>query len=253
MSEQFADVLTAFEPITLKELDTVRLLNRVDTKFLMSQRQLLRVLPHIAHEYQALEVNGTLLNRYRTLYFDTPDFFMYTRHHNGAGNRYKVRSREYVETGVSFLEVKHKNNKARTIKKRLQTAEMVTALDDDSYLFLAQHCPIDGHKLEPKLWNRFIRITLASQANTERLTLDLGLTFEVDQVQISFPDVVVAEVKQERFSVHSHFFKQMRQQRIRPMGFSKYCVGIARMYPTLKQNRFKERLMIINRLSRLSV
>lgn len=251
MNQDVADTLQSFAPISLTELDAVRLQNRVDTKFLLNQRLLMRALREVADKYSVLMINDTALNRYRTLYFDTPDFKMYMDHHNGVGNRYKVRSRLYLETGTNFFEVKRKNNKRRTIKSRQKTAGMVTEIDEAASTFLAEVYPGDPMQLEPKLRNSFTRVTLASKTNEERLTLDLGIVFEVEGVQVSFPDIVIAEVKQARFSVHSDFFQQMRRYQVRRMGFSKYCAGIARMYPTIKQNLFKERMLILNKLNGL--
>lgn len=211
----------------------------------------MRALQAVSSRYQVLMINDTALNRYQTLYFDTPAFGMYMDHHNGVGNRYKVRSRLYVETGTNFFEVKQKNNKARTIKRRQQTAEMVTAIDEGARTFLAKAYPGDPTILEPKLRNSFTRITLASKANEERLTLDLGITFEANGIQVSFPDIVIAEVKQARFTVDSDFFREMRRFQVRRIGFSKYCAGIARMYPEIKQNLFKERMLVLNKLSGL--
>lgn len=211
----------------------------------------MRALQAVSSQYQVLMINDTALNRYQTLYFDTPAFGMYMDHHNGVGNRYKVRSRLYVETGTNFFEVKQKNNKARTIKRRQQTAEMVTAIDEGARTFLAKAYPGDPTILEPKLRNSFTRITLASKANEERLTLDLGITFEANGIQVSFPDIVIAEVKQARFTVDSDFFREMRRFQVRRIGFSKYCAGIARMYPEIKQNLFKERMLVLNKLSGL--
>lgn len=255
MSLQTQDAITStlqdFSPISLPQLDGVQLQNRVDTKFLLNQRILTRALRNVADKYNVLVIDDSPLNRYQTLYFDTPGFDMYMAHHNGVGNRFKVRSRLYVDTDTSFLEVKHKNNKQRTVKRRQQTSQIVTAIDDETKTFLSAVYPGNIDALEPKLRNSFIRITLASKMNEERLTLDLGLQFEVDGIQISFPDVVIAEVKQARFSVHADFFKEMRRLQVRRMGFSKYCAGVARMYPNIKQNLFKERLMVINKLSGL--
>lgn len=251
MNQDVANTLQSFAPVSLAQLDAVRLQNRVDTKFLLNQRLLMRALQAVSAQYHVLMINDTALNRYQTLYFDTPDFGMYMDHHNGAGNRYKVRSRLYVETGTSFFEVKQKNNKARTIKRRQQTAEMVTNIDEGARTFLAKAYPDDPTVLEPKLRNSFTRITLASKANEERLTLDLGITFEVNGIQVSFPDIVIAEVKQARFTVDSDFFREMRRFQVRRIGFSKYCAGIARMYPEIKQNLFKERMLVLNKLSGL--
>lgn len=251
MNQDVANTLQSFAPVSLAQLDAVRLQNRVDTKFLLNQRLLMRALQAVSDQYQVLTINDTVLNRYQTLYFDTPDFGMYMDHHNGVGNRYKVRSRLYVETGTNFFEVKRKNNKRRTIKRRQETAEVVTEIDEKARSFLSEVYPADPTLLEPKLRNTFTRITLASKTNEERLTLDLGLTFEANGIQVSYPDIVIAEVKQARFSVHSDFFQEMRRFHVRRIGFSKYCAGIARMYPAIKQNLFKERMLVLNKLSGL--
>ena len=104
-----------FAPITLKEMDAVALLNRTDTKFVMTNAQLLSALAAVREDYWMLSVNGRRLNHYRTLYFDTPGFNLYNDHLTGRAERYKVRSREYVDTHLAFLEVKHKTRKDRTI------------------------------------------------------------------------------------------------------------------------------------------
>ena len=66
------------------------------------------------------------LHHYQTVYFDTVDLALYTAHHDQRRNRYKVRSRRYVDSSQAFLEVKHKVNSNRTIKSRTQTHELVT-------------------------------------------------------------------------------------------------------------------------------
>ena len=48
------------------------------------------------------------------------DFDLYHRHHIGRSNRFKVRSRRYVESDLCFFEVKYRNNKGRTIKNRIR-------------------------------------------------------------------------------------------------------------------------------------
>ncbi len=110
-----------YAPISLKEMDAVALLNRTDTKFVLSTDQLLQALAALQHDYRILSVAGQRLNHYRTLYFDTPNFDLYNLHVNERSDRYKVRSREYTDSRRSFLEVKHKTNKGRTIKERIST------------------------------------------------------------------------------------------------------------------------------------
>ena len=74
---RIADVVAAFDPISLAEMERVSLLNRTDTKYVMGVSQLQRALAQIRDQYRVLEVNGTRLNHYQTLYFDTPDFALY--------------------------------------------------------------------------------------------------------------------------------------------------------------------------------
>jgi hypothetical protein len=241
-------ILNGFDPISLSEMDHVALLNRTDTKFLMSERQLLSVLSGVDDDYRVLEVNRQRLNAYETLYFDTPDFTFYHQHHDGYLNRYKVRSREYVDSHLSFLEVKYKTNHQRTIKTRLRTGNFITSLDQDSSNFVARNAACDPRQLEAKLWNQFNRITLVSRHSKERLTIDLNLCFD-DGCQLKNLDgLVIAEVKQERLDLNSVFIQGVRKQGVHPSGFSKYCIGIALLNQRIKQNNFKPNLRKLDRL-----
>ena len=98
--------LDSFDPISLSEMDEVTLMNRADTKFVFSIATLLKVIPKLSNHYRVLEIKGVRLSAYQSLYFDTDDFQFYHQHHNGKTNRNKVRYREYIDSDLSFLEVK---------------------------------------------------------------------------------------------------------------------------------------------------
>ena len=66
-------------------------------------------MPH----YKCVEIENKRVSQYQTLYYDTKDMKLYNEHHNGHLNRYKIRHRTYVDSNLSFLEVKFKNNKGR--------------------------------------------------------------------------------------------------------------------------------------------
>ena len=123
-----------FSPISLQEMDSVALLNRRDTKFVMTNEQLLTALSALQNDYRILSVKGFRLNQYRTLYFDTADFDLYNLHINGRAERYKVRSREYMNSRTSFLEVKHKTRKGRTIKDRISTTQQVAEMSMEDHI-----------------------------------------------------------------------------------------------------------------------
>jgi len=237
-----------FDPISLKEMDGVALLNRTDTKYVMRTSQLQQALAQLTTRYRVLTIANQRLNHYQTVYFDTPDLALYTRHHDGAKNRYKVRSREYVDSHLSFLEVKFKTNKNRTIKSRMQTPDVVTEFDAGTASFVHDHCPNDPALLGPKLWNQFIRITLVSKQSVERLTLDINLEFQREEARVGLPGIAIAEVKQEGFDRQSDFIQQMRGMSVRPSGFSKYCMGVASLYDEVKKNNFKPQMLQVGKL-----
>jgi hypothetical protein len=239
-----------FAPISLAQMDDVALLNRTDTKFVLSAGQVYGALTGLTTDYRVLDIAGIRLNQYQTLYFDTVDFAMYLRHHAGGRERYKVRSRQYVNSNLAFLEIKHKTNKNRTVKSRLQTTGLVTHFNPESRVFLQDHQPFTAQALEPKLWNNFVRITLVSQLHQERLTLDLNLQFSYDQATVALPGLAIAEVKQAGYNPDSPFIRQMRTLSVHPTGFSKYCLGVSMLYPEIKHNNFKPKLRLVEQLLR---
>ena len=248
-SDRQPALLAGFDPISLPELNRVALLDRVEVKYLLPRALLEQVLVSVQPAYRALVVEGQQLNHYRTLYFDTAELAMYQRHHMGAASRYKVRARQYVESCYSFLEVKHKTNKRRTVKSRLSTDVLVTSMNRSSVEFLRDKCPYNGLELIPRLWNTYTRVTLVSKTHCERVTIDLTLAFAWQGRKIALPDVVIAEVKRDGSSADSDFIKLMRRLGVRKTGFSKYCVGVSLLYPEVKQNRFRAQHRLIARIS----
>lgn len=238
-SRWLADRIAALAPISLAQLNHVALLDRVESKYLLHIDMLPGALEAMQRRYAILEIDGRRMNHYRTLYFDTPDFSLYRRHQAGALNRYKVRSREYVESQLTFLEVKHKTNKKRTVKNRVTTDDLVTDLSGAAAGFVAAACPCDAESLAPCLWNRYTRLTLANLSGQERLTIDLGLTFAWGGQSVSLPGIAVVEVKQKRAHGGSPFVAWAHSRHLRPTAFSKYCVGVSLLYPAVKSNRFK--------------
>lgn len=248
-SDDVRRLLEQFEPVNLAEMDAVALLDRTDTKYVMRTGQLYTALAAVRSGYRVLEIAGARVHPYRTLYFDTPDFAMYLRHHAGRPVHFKVRSRQYVDSRRSFLEVKVKGHRKRTSKRRLETGRLVTDLTPEAAGFVGAHLPLDVQALEPKLWTSFVRITLVSKHEPERLTLDLDLHFDRGHGRVlAVPGVAIAEVKQEGINRQSDFVRQMRAMVIPSTGFSKYCVGTAMLYPGLKHNNFKDKLRLVEKL-----
>ena len=89
--ENINALLSSFKPISLEEMDSVKLMDRTDTKFVFHRSSLPIVLSAISKNYRALEVENSRWSPYETLYFDTPSLELYMRHHNEKMNRYKIR------------------------------------------------------------------------------------------------------------------------------------------------------------------
>ncbi|MBK9125835.1 MAG: polyphosphate polymerase domain-containing protein [Chloroflexi bacterium] len=238
-----------FAPVSLAEMTAAALLDRVDTKFTMTVDQLDSVLARLMSDYRVLSIDGTRICQYSTVYFDTPDFDIYMQHHNGWSDRYKVRARRYVDTNVAFFEIKHRTNRNRTIKSRIPLGDVDDALDGTADSFLDSHSLYHACDLEPKLWNDYLRITLVGLRHVERVTLDLNVAFAWGTSRTLLDGIVIAEVKQPRISRMSPFIQQMRRLGVRPASMSKYCTGVARLYPNVKSNNFKPMLRRIEKLA----
>lgn len=250
------DILQDFDPITLDEMSGIRLMNRTDTKFVTTRPMLLQLLTMASGDYYAQAIEGRRIAAYYTVYFDTPDCNMYTVHETGHTNRQKLRVRSYLDSYLNFLEVKTKNNRGRTKKKRMALDEFspeqsaLFDLQGSLYAdFLHEYLRYDPVTLSRQLENRFNRITLVNKGKTERLTIDLDLRFRnVATGNVRFmDDIVIIELKRDG-QVPSPILSHLRHLRIKPHGFSKYVIGSALTNDSLHCNRLKPKLNDIQRL-----
>lgn len=238
---------TSFESITLSEMDDVKLMSRTDTKFAFSIKHLPKILSRMGEYYRVLEIDGERVHHYKSLYYDTEDRKFYLDHHNQRVNRNKIRFREYVGSKLTFLEIKLKNNKGKTIKKRTKVKSIPEVLTDkqQNYITKTIGFPLE---LSPKQWINFSRITFVHKTQKERMTMDINLTFKNKMESGDLKNIIIAEVKQERMSRSSDFMRIVKEMSILPMRLSKYCISTLSLNPNLKGNRFKEKLLFINKL-----
>jgi hypothetical protein len=245
-----SNIISSLDPISLEEMDRVKLQNRTDTKYIFNKDSLPEIIDSIKDKYFILDIEGRRTNSYETLYFDTLQFSSYINHHNGKLNREKIRFRNYVESELTFLEIKFKNNKSRTIKSRKQVDKIETELTLESKAFVKNNSDYNPENIIPTLWNSFTRLTLVHKTMNERLTIDLNLSFKRfdNNLEESIPHLIIAEVKQEKASANSDFIQTIKKLHIRKSGMSKYCVGTAILNKNLKSNNFKNRILKIKKL-----
>ncbi|MCF6331854.1 MAG: polyphosphate polymerase domain-containing protein [Draconibacterium sp.] len=238
-------ILSRFHPVSLEEIDEVKLMDRIDRKYWFHISKLNNILESILPYYDILEINGQCLMVYQTTYFDTPENTMYLKHHNRKLNRHKVRVRKYFSTDSDFLEIKRKTNKKRTLKYRVGTTSNVVDFLDSELDFIAEKSPHNGETLLPVLNNNFERLTLIHKNKFDRCTIDIAPKFWNDKGDVKFDNLVIFELKRGRNLKSSQIVSLLRQQKIRQRGLSKYCVGRAVLDPRLKQNAFKPRLRFL--------
>ena len=239
-------------PITLGEMDSIRLMNRIDTKFVTSERVLLDILSDAnAGGYRVCTIAGRQVTGYNSLYYDTPGLYMYNAHHNGRKTRQKVRCRTYEVSGDTFLEIKRKNNHGRTKKKRISIpTEFFSHFGDDpaAAAFLEENSWFSAGMLMPRCTTEFNRITLVNPAKTERLTIDTGLHFHnfATGRDGSLQDAVIIELKQDG-RLPSPMRAILARHGVKPYRISKYIVGTVLTDPDAKDNRFKEKIRFIEK------
>ena len=232
------------------------LLDRAETKYVVTTSELDAALRQLGVHFDVLSIEGRTVFTYETVYFDTKGLASYHEHAQGRRQRMKVRSRRYVDTDDSFLEVKSKGTRGRTVKERIPyDGEPHGRLDDVAAKFLtacAQRTndhnspttrsdPVDA--LCPSLAMRFQRITLVGRGAPERVTIDHDLRFVgADGTAASAPrSTVIVEVKSEHGrGVADGVFRAIGA---RGRGCSKYCVGLNLVRNDLRYNRFKRVLV----------
>ncbi len=242
------DILKQYESISLEEMDEVSFFDRKDTKFIFHIEKLLPLLENTTEHYKILTIDHKRLFKYKTLYFDTPGLKFYHDHHNGKRSRFKVRYREYIDTEQTYLEIKEKNNKERTIKNRLSVDQIREDFSKRDIDFIRKFVRTDTGPLNPVLRTIFSRFTMVSLDYKERITIDINLEFEGYTRKIEYPYLVICEVKQDRMLSSGYFANLLKSQKIFPSNLSKYSIGTVILNPFVKHNLFKNRLLTINKI-----
>ncbi|MGQ9619443.1 MAG: polyphosphate polymerase domain-containing protein [Bacteroidales bacterium] len=250
---QVDDILNTFRSVNLPEMEEVGLLNRVDTKYVFQTSLLPFLLEKMSGSYNILEIENNRIFKYNTTYLDTDDFLFFNQHVTGKLNRLKIRYREYVESGKTFLEIKKRTNTDRTVKWRIRsTLNGSDVVRESDMEFIRQHVPIDTMTLKPVLLIKFSRATFpVNNINLkERVTLDMDISFaDLDGNYMEIPGIAVMELKKEGYSVgQSSMAAILKDFHIRPMAFSKYCLGIALLKDIPGKNILKPQLLFLNRL-----
>lgn len=228
------ELLNKFDTLSLIDLQNkAPLMEREDKKFVLATHQINNVLVDCMKEYQILKIENDLFFDYKTAYYDTKDLELYQNHHNGKGNRNKIRKRLYVNSGLTFIEIKNKTNKGKTIKHRIESNTILEAKE-----FISSHSGLSVSDLTKSLSLEYSRITLLHKTKLEKITLDYNLVFSNEKTTVTYANIIMAEVKTEKPTAID-FCLIMKKHTIREGSLSKYCLGLVSLNNGIKHNNFK--------------
>lgn len=229
--------INSFKAISLFEIKKIKLMDRIDLKYIIPINKISELFNLMTKEYLIQKKDENIISYYNTLYYDTIDYKMYLEHHNERYPRQKIRIRKYLDNNESYIEIKTKNNKKRTIKKRIR---LESTTKNDVINFINSTSEYKYEDLLPSIETDFSRITFVNKSLKERITIDYNLYFKNHRTKHNYNiyNIAVLELKQEGRG-ESKTKEILNTLRIQPSGFSKSCIGQALTNPNIKQNLFK--------------
>lgn len=244
MDSRISKSISAFDTISLDGLNgKAAMLERLDNKYIVPAGELLSAFAQFSTLFDVLEIGGQRTFTYATNYFDDDEVQSFHDHHQGRRKRCKVRIRHYVDAGFSYLEVKLKDTRGVTIKKRRKVPAFERALCDESLAFI-DICHTDlygvplGRQLKPVIGMEYKRVTLVAKEGGERMTIDTRLQFRAANLERdASADMLIIETKSARGNGIAD--KILRAHHLHPTRrCSKYCVGMAALGQVRHHNRF---------------
>ena len=222
-----------FAPITLTQLNAqAAFLDRIDTKFVVSEDELIFLIEELKKDFYVLDIDGKSVFEYDSIYMDTEDYLFYNQHQEeGIKTRTKVRTREYVDSGIAFFEYKQKQGKSIRKFRYQFDLENHGKMDSESEKFYqGLHMSFYNTKtptITPSSRTHYNRLTLCSKDNSERVTIDFNI--ELENLRGSgkkkLENMVIIESKATSKDCLSH--KIMAKHGIQQAhGCSKYCMSL---------------------------
>jgi hypothetical protein len=240
-------ILNKFQSVTLPEIAEFGLMDRVEKKYVMHIEDLPKLLTLLPEHLRVLAFDGNPVSLYKTEYFDTHDNRMYLDHHRGKLNRYKIRVRSYDNTRTSYLEIKHKNNKGKTLKTRTDfTFEKDVITDDILIDFIEQNSPYNLKLLHPQITTHYKRTTFIDMLHQIRMTLDTYLSFEDTDRSCSLDNLCIIEIKKHSKDP-TYFERTIHELGYKEFSVSKYCLAMVNL-KNIKSNRFKSKFNKLNKI-----
>lgn len=231
---------------TLDEVDRAAALQtRVDRKYVLSPRAWHAVLGSLERRPAVLEIDGRRSFGYASVYYDTPDLVSYRDAAHRRPRRVKVRTRHYLDTGTSAVEVKLRSASGTTTKERqwldAGAAPGSHALPAAAVAFVSSFERIGAraHDLTRALSTSYQRVTLV--VADARVTVDRDVAAEDARGRrMDYGDLLIVETKSAGGA--GVVDRALWAHGVRPARISKYCTSLAALRPDLPANRWSRSL-----------
>lgn len=234
------------DPISLSEvLEAAALQARTDRKYLIAPARFDQLIGSCGPGLRVLDIDDRRVFRYESTYFDTPDLVSYHRSVTGRRNRFKVRTRSYLDSGLCMLEVKTTGGRGDVVKERMTyPCARSDVLDDEAKGFVAQRTRWSGtvDALAPVLRTRYLRMTLVDPDAGVRITCDARLRFSdpgASRATCMDTHVLVETKSVGGVTAADRALWSMAE---RPLPMSKFGIGLALIRPGLPANRWNRTL-----------
>ena len=237
--------LPTLAPISLDELNAAaELQERVDRKYVLAEELLADLLDELGNRLAVLEIDGRQSFGYESVYFDTEAFESYLGAAHRRRRRFKVRTRSYLDSRTTMLEVKTRGGRGQTIKQRqAHTFDLRRSLGDDGRAFVDSAIGREGlgATLLPTLTSEYRRTTVVDLDDVARLTIDSDLRCsDWTSNEVLLADRLVVETKSA--GPPSSTDRWLWSRGIRPEKISKFGTCLAALHPELPSNKWHRTL-----------
>ena len=227
-------------PITLATVNaSTELLTRSERKYLVDLDVYRELVHDLSPDLLVLEIDDLRVFRYASVYFDTDDFRLHRAAATGRRHRYKIRTRQYVESGLTMLEVKTKDGRGRTVKHRIDHDGAPDALSPADQRFVLDVTGDDSvvELLAPVLTTRYTRTTLVQLSAGVRATVDRDLVCTDSTGRSVGSNGVIIETK--GLADACLIDRWLWRNGHRPHRISKCSAGLGALQPALPSNKWR--------------
>lgn len=210
---------------------------RCDRKYLVPAHEFTRIAAELDGELEALDIDGCRTFDYESQYFDTPGLLTYHEHRLDRSDRFKVRTRSYLDSGETMFEVKLEAPGGGTAKHRAAHAfadrrRLTSGARAHLALVLGGAARSVPRELVASAVVAYRRSTFVLRDRSERITCDRRLVAsDAAGTVTGLDDHVLVEVKSD--GGDSLADRTLRRLGLVPVSISKYCVSLALLHPEL--------------------